>query len=98
MGVVPIVLVILAMKIPIFGLLGFVWWASREPEQAEGPAEEPVRGQRPLRPQPTPSRHPRRRGPHGGGAATPMPGARRRGDAAHPAPAALGSGRASRAL
>jgi hypothetical protein len=88
MGVVPIVLVILAMKIPIFGLLGFVWWASREPEQAEGPAEEPVRGQRPLRPRPTPSWRPRRRGPHGGGAAAPAP-ARRRGDVAHPAPAAL---------
>jgi hypothetical protein len=79
MGVVPIVLVILAMKIPIFGLLGFVWWASREPDQAEGPAEEPVRGQRPLRPRPShPSWPPDRRGPHRGGGAQLSAGRTRR--------------------
>ncbi|MFN8218129.1 MAG: hypothetical protein U0R71_16170 [Solirubrobacterales bacterium] len=67
MGVVPIVLVILAMKIPIFGLIWLVWWAARG-EQSEGPAEEQVRDRRPLRPRPTPPGRPRRRGPHGGGA------------------------------
>jgi hypothetical protein len=87
MGVVPIVLVILAMKIPIFGLLAFVWWASREPDEAEGPAEEPVRDRRPLPPLPPLPRRPRRRGPHGGAAARPTAGPRRRGAELHPAPA-----------
>lgn len=83
MGVVPIVLVILAMKIPIVGLLWLVWWASREP-RAEGPSEDPVRDRKPLRPRPTPSGRPRRGGTHGGGASLPAP-ARRRGLEPHPA-------------
>lgn len=72
MGVVPVILVILAMKIPILGLLWLVWWAGREP-RAEGPTEDPVHERRPLRPRPTPPGRPRRRGPHGGGAALPAP-------------------------
>ncbi len=74
----PIVLVILAMKIPIFGLLWLIWWAGRAPE-AEQPGEESVRGRKPLRPRPTLPGRPRRRGPHGGGAALPAP-MRRRGE------------------
>ncbi|HEY1853876.1 MAG TPA: hypothetical protein VGG40_04750 [Solirubrobacterales bacterium] len=72
MGVLPIVLLILAMKIPILGMLWFVFWAGRMPE-TEPPPEVKVRGHRPRRPQPPPSRGPRRRGPHGGGAARPLP-------------------------
>jgi len=72
MGVLPIVLLILAMKVPIFGLLWFVFWAGRMPE-TEGPAEEKVRGHRPRRPRPPLRRGPRRRGPHGGAAARPLP-------------------------
>ncbi|HVO53682.1 MAG TPA: hypothetical protein VMT37_04640 [Solirubrobacterales bacterium] len=87
MGVVPIVLVILAMKIPIFGLLWLVWWAGRAPE-VEGPAEEPVPDRRPLPPLPPLPRRPRRRGPHGGTAARPTPGARQRTEP-HAAAAAL---------
>ena len=89
MGVVPIVLVILAMKIPIFGLLWLVWWAGRS-ERSEGPAEEPVRDHRPLRPRPTPPGRPRRRGPHGGGAVAPAP-PRQRGFEPRPAAGAVSS-------
>jgi hypothetical protein len=71
MGVLPIVLLILAMKIPIFGLVWFAFWAGRMPDEAEGPAEEKVSGSRPLHPEPPRGRRPRRRGPHGGGAARP---------------------------
>ena len=72
MGVLPIVLLILAMKLPIFGLLWFVFWAGRMPEP-EPPAEVKARGHRPRRPEPPRRRRPRRRGPHGGGAAHPLP-------------------------
>jgi hypothetical protein len=71
MGVLPIVLLILAMKIPIFGLIWFAFWAGRMPE-TDGPAEE-VRAHRPRRPRPPLGRRPRRRGPHGGGATSPLP-------------------------
>jgi hypothetical protein len=80
MGVLPIVLVIIAMKLPILGLLWFVFWAGRMPE-TEPPAEEKVREHRPRRPEP-PLRHgPRRRGPHGGAAARPLPAGQRRSHA-----------------
>ena len=72
MGVLPIVLMILAMKVPIFGLLWFVFWAGRM-HDTEPPAEERLRGHRPRRPEPPLRRGPRRRGPHGGGAARPVP-------------------------
>jgi hypothetical protein len=73
MGVLPIVLMILAMKLPIIGLLWFVFWVGRVPEP-EPPAEEKVRGQRPHRPEPPRFGRPRRRGPHGGAAVRPAPG------------------------
>jgi hypothetical protein len=77
MGVLPIVLLIVAMKLPILGLLWFVFWAGRTPEP-DGPAEEKVRGQRPRQPEPPPRLGPRRRGPHGGAAARPLPAPHRR--------------------
>lgn len=66
MGALPIVLLILAMKIPIFGLITFVWWLQREPA-ADGPTES-VRADKtpPLRPQPWRPGRRRPRGPHGG--------------------------------
>ncbi len=82
MGVLPVILIILAMKIPIFGLLAFVWWAQKQPE-AEGPPEETVAAQPPREPEPgDPRRGPRRRGPHGG-EARPQPSPRRE---PHPEP------------
>jgi hypothetical protein len=72
MGVLPIVLVILAMKLPIFGLVWFVFWAGRMPE-TEPPAEEKLRAHRPRRPEPPQRRGPGRRGPHGGGAVRALP-------------------------
>jgi hypothetical protein len=72
MGVLPIVLMILAMKLPILGLLWFVFWAGRM-NDAESPAEEKLRSHRPRRPEPPLRRGPRRRGPHGGGAVRPLP-------------------------
>ncbi|MFT3865282.1 MAG: hypothetical protein QM729_13485 [Solirubrobacterales bacterium] len=80
MGVLEIVLVILAMKIPIFGLWALVWWAKEEPEvdYEWPPDKEPVRAQPPREPEPgdDPRRGPRRRGPHGG-TARPLPSPRR---------------------
>ncbi|MDX6625203.1 MAG: hypothetical protein QOE56_192 [Solirubrobacterales bacterium] len=79
MGVVPIVLLILAMKIPIFGLIWLVWWAGRAP-QAEAPGEAVRDEPAPRRPEPwRPLRGPRRRGPHGGAESA---AARKRGAAA----------------
>lgn len=75
MGVLPIVLVILAMKIPILGLWWFVWWVSREPAAEAGPEEKERRPDRPRRSRPGPA-GPRRRGPHGGAAASPPPRSR----------------------
>ncbi|HET7443902.1 MAG TPA: hypothetical protein VFJ57_04520 [Solirubrobacterales bacterium] len=91
MGVLPIVLVILAMKIPIFGLIWLVWWAGRAPVE-DGPAES-VRAEKtpPLRPQPWRPGRWRPRGPHGGanGAASrAFPVSRRRVRRAAEAPSA----------
>ncbi len=84
MGVLPIVLMILAMKIPIFGLLWFVFWAGRMPE-TEGPAEEKIRAHKPRLPEsPLARRGPRRRGPHGGAAARAALPAAHDGSRAHP--------------
>ena len=73
MGVLPIVLLILAMKIPIFGLLAFVWWAARQADAEDGQGERVEHEFRPRRPGPARRRGPRRRGPHGGAAAQPSP-------------------------
>jgi hypothetical protein len=77
-GVLPIVLIIVAMKIPIFGLWALVWWAKQEPEvDYDGTDEETVRAQLPRDPGPDdPRPGPRRRGPHGG-QARPLPSPRR---------------------
>ena len=74
MGVVEAVLIILALKIPIVGLIFFVHWAMKEPEAAE-PDERKVRAMPPRLPEPGDLR-PRRRGPHGG-QALPQPSGRR---------------------
>jgi hypothetical protein len=57
---VPIFFLLVVLKIPVFGALWLVWWASREPEQEgfeEGSDGGPGRC-RPIRP--------RSRGPHSG--------------------------------
>jgi hypothetical protein len=85
MGVLEIVLIILAMKIPICGLLWLVWWAMKEPEvEFQDPGPEKVRKMPPRLPEGgDPRRGPRRRGPHGG-EARPVPSTRR-----DPHPAAI---------
>lgn len=75
MGVVEAILVILALKIPILGLISFVYWLMKEPK-VEGPSEEVARKMPPRLPEPGDPRRPRRRGPHGG-AARPVPSPRR---------------------
>lgn len=76
MGVVEAILIILAMKVPIVGLLYFVYWLMKEPAPEE-PSEEVLVSKMPPRlPEPGDPRRPRTRGPHGG-AARPTPSPRR---------------------
>jgi hypothetical protein len=76
MGVLGVTLLIIALKIPIVGLWAFVYWLIKEPK-AEADTEK-VRAKLPPRlPQPGDQLRPRRRGPHGGGAARPLPSPRR---------------------
>src|SRR3954462_8369494 len=70
-GFWPIFFLLVVLKIPVFGALWLVWWASREP-QADGSAEDSDGGFRRYRPPPAGPRGPRR-GPHGGGIARPLP-------------------------
>lgn len=75
MGVVEAILVILALKIPIVGLITFVYWLMKEP--AEGADTDKARAKLPPRlPEPGDRLRPRSRGPHGG-AARPLPSPRR---------------------
>jgi hypothetical protein len=71
--------VILALKIPILGLITFVYWLMKEP--TDGTDAEKVRAKMPPRLPDLGDRRPRRRGPHGG-AARPLPSPRRQ---PHPA-------------
>jgi hypothetical protein len=74
MEVLEAILIILALKIPIIGLIGFVYWLMMEPEP-EGQSEQMIRAMPPRLPEPG-DRRPRRRGPHGGAART-VPSPRR---------------------
>lgn len=75
MGVTGAILLILALKIPIIGLWAFVYWLMKEPR--DGADAETVRAKMPPRlPEPGDTLRPRKRGPHGG-AARPLPSARR---------------------
>lgn len=71
-GVWPIVFLAVVLKIPVFFAIWLVWWAARaEPELEDLPGGE-EHGFRRWRRQPLDPRGPRR-GPHGGGAARPLP-------------------------
>ncbi|HVW48139.1 MAG TPA: hypothetical protein VHA76_13850 [Solirubrobacterales bacterium] len=75
MGVVEAILIILALKIPIVGLLFWVYILMKEPN--ENPEPDTVRAKLPPRlPEPGDAARPRKRGPHGG-AARPLPSPRR---------------------
>jgi hypothetical protein len=75
MGVLGVILLILALKIPIVGLIVFVYWLSKEP--TNGADAERVSAKMPPRlPEPGDQLRPRKRGPHGG-AARPLPSPRR---------------------
>ena len=74
MDVVEAILIILALKIPIVGLLFWVYTLMKEP--ADNPEPETVKAKMPPRlPEPG-ERGPRKRGPHGG-QALPVPSPRR---------------------
>ena len=66
-GFWPIFFLLVVLKIPVFGALWLVWWASREPEP-EGVADNGEGGFKRRNPEPKLPRGPRR-GPHGDGAA-----------------------------
>ena len=74
MDVLEAILIILALKIPIVGLITFVYWLMKEP--TDGADAEKVRAKMPPRLPDLGDRRPRRRGPHGG-AARPLPSPRR---------------------
>ncbi|MGE5281336.1 MAG: hypothetical protein ACM3N0_03260, partial [Chloroflexota bacterium] len=59
-GFLPIFFLLVVLKIPVFGALWLVWWASRSPEP-ETAEEDSGEGFNRWRPQPT-----RPRGPHSG--------------------------------
>ena len=70
MDVLEAILIILALKIPIVGLLFWVYTLMKDP--AENPEPETVRSKMPPRlPEPGEGRGPRKRGPHGGAVASP---------------------------
>jgi hypothetical protein len=89
MGVLGAILLILALKIPIVGLITFVYWLMKEP--TDGADAEKVRAKMPPRLPDLGDRRPRRRGPHGG-AARPLPSPRRD---SHPAAAPVTAREAS---
>jgi hypothetical protein len=76
MGVLEAILIILALKIPIVGLIFWVYTLMKEPNPEAGPSEESVRKMPPRLPEPGDPRRPRKRGPHGG-AERPLPSPRR---------------------
>jgi len=57
-GFLPIFFLLVVLKIPVFGALWLVWWASQSPEAAS--ADEGASGSDPKRWRPLP----RPRGPH----------------------------------
>src|SRR3954452_25300767 len=69
-GFWPIFFLLVVLKIPVLGSIWLVWWASKQAPEPEA-AEDSGGGPR-LRPRPQPPSGPRR-GPHGGGAAAPLP-------------------------
>lgn len=72
-GAWPIIFLAVVLKIPVFFGLWLVWWAVRaEPEIEEAPGDGADHGFRRWRSSPRRPRGPRR-GPHGGGAARPLP-------------------------
>jgi hypothetical protein len=74
MDVLEAILIILALKIPIVGLIFWVYTLMKEP--ADNPEPETVQAKMPPRlPEPG-ERGPRKRGPHGG-AERPLPSPRR---------------------
>src|ERR1700742_1034669 len=83
MGVLEAVLVILALKIPIIGLISFVYWLMKEP--TDGADAEKVRAKLPPRLPDLGDRRPRRRGPHGGAGPPPAPPRPARGPPPPPA-------------
>ncbi len=75
MDVVEAILIILALKIPIVGLIFWVYTLMKEPN--ENPEPEKVEAKLPPRlPEPGDKVRPRKRGPHGG-QALPQPSSRR---------------------
>src|SRR6478752_8412792 len=70
-GFWPIFFLLVVLKIPVLGSLWLVWWAAKQHDEPAEAADEGNGGSR-RRPQPRLPHGPRR-GPHGGGAALPVP-------------------------
>ncbi len=71
-GVLPIVFLAVILKIPVIFAIWLIWWAAREePELEDLPGED--HSFKRWRRDPTRPGGPRKRDPHGGGAALPQP-------------------------
>jgi hypothetical protein len=51
LAIILIVLTVLALKLPVVGLISFIYWAMKEPE-TEGPSEHQLRAMPPPLPEP----------------------------------------------
>jgi hypothetical protein len=92
-GFLPIFFLLVVLKIPVFGALWLIWWASRPPE-LETAGEDSDGGFKRWKAEPVRPRGPRR-GPHGGGVAQALPLCPPGGRTRVARPAALPASRAS---
>lgn len=71
-GFWPIFFLLVVLKIPVFASLWLVYWAAKQYDEPETATDENDGGFK-RRPRPKRPPGPRRGGPHGGGAALPVP-------------------------
>jgi hypothetical protein len=79
-GFWPIFFLLVVLKIPVFGALWLVWWASRPMPETDGATDDSDGGFKRWKPEPNLPRGPRR-DPHGG-----IRSGVRRDRSAHPEP------------
>lgn len=71
-GILPILFLAVALKIPVIAMMWLLYWATTSNESPEGVVDEEDGGGKRRRPRPIRPLGPRR-GPHGSGAMLPSP-------------------------